>query len=182
MIQEIASFINNGVASGVARLVGVTGRAGCGKSTLAQELGFPTYHIDSAFIGDSTFRKELMEKKRNRSEKSLQDMANQYNWWNWDLVEETLKTLKKYSKPSIVEGAILGPPAIVNMLDVILFIEIPNEVREARIFSRDTWKRSDQEIKDRLFLTNAYESKYYEWLFLFYGRKIYRIDKEYNFI
>jgi uridine kinase len=178
MIQQIASFINNGVA----KLVGVTGRAGCGKSTLSTGLGFPTYHIDSAFIGDSTFRKELMESKRKRSVESLQDMANQYNWWNWDLVEEGVKVLKKYSKPALVEGAILGPPAIINMLDAILLIEIPDDLREARIVARDVWKRSDQEIKDRLFLTNAYESKYYEWLLLFYGSKIYRIDEEYNFI
>lgn len=178
MIQQIASFINNGAT----KLIGITGAAGCGKSTLATELGLPSYHIDSAFIGDSTFRKELMEASRKRSAESLQDKSNQYNWWNWDLVEETLKTLKKSDKPALVEGAILGPPAIVNMLDAILLIEIPNELREARIFARDIWKRSDQEIKDRLFLTNAYESKYYEWLLLFYGSKIYRIDKEYNFI
>ena len=181
-MNQIVSFIENGAK----KLVGITGGAGSGKSTLTAELAaamdLPTFHIDSAFIGDSTYRKTLMRKKAERSEESLLDMEEQYNWWDWDLVESRVGILKKYSKSSLVEGAIFGPPAVVNMFDVILFLDIPERIRLARLLDRDSFKRTEEEIFSRFVLTNKSEQKYYEFLFKNFKSKIYRINEEYKFI
>ena len=65
-MTEIESFLLNGPY----RVVGVTGNAGAGKSTLARNLPsdkFISYGIDGRFVGDSQFRKRLLKAKAESS-------------------------------------------------------------------------------------------------------------------
>lgn len=175
---EITSFIENGVA----RVIGITGGAGSGKTTLCEKLNYPTYHIDSDFIGDSKYRKELLATKKERSEEAWIDIQQQYNWWNWEEVEHEIKLMMLIHDKFLVEGAIFGPPAVVNLLDVIILLEVSPKTRFDRLFNRDSHKRSLTELINRFDITSRSEHEYYRFLIENYYNKIRMVNEEYRFI
>lgn len=178
MINDIYAFIkrnNFGV-------VGITGGAGSGKSYLTQELGFQSYSLDSSFIGDSEFRKSLLEKKQGASFQDFLDAANQYNWWDWDKIEVDIKQRMIESRPLIVEGAILGSPSILELYDAIIFIKADGGLRFDRLVKRDGHKRTYKELIDRWKITNQSEENHYATLFRDYPEKLYLVDSDYDFL
>lgn len=159
---NITEFILNGGY----KKIGITGNAGSGKSSLSELLqseiyDLKTYHVDDSFIGDSNFRKVLLEYK-STSWYSYIDACNQYNWWNWDQV---IKDVDEMEDVTLIEGAILGPEPIVDQLDVILFVYVPREERFNRLLKRDAHKRDFQEFLARFLITEYSETLYYRWLF-----------------
>jgi uridine kinase len=193
------------------KLIGITGNAGGGKSTLAMKFAedpsYVHYSADYKFIGDSLFRKELLNKKSKNIDSYI-DACNQYNWWDWDSIEKDLDDLKnnrevilstKYNRDTsfmesgvsyrpttetkiIYEGALLGTPKILNSLDKIIFIHTPSIIRFNRLVEKDIKKRTLNEIAARFLITEYSENKHYNHLFEFYKNKIIVINDNYNFI
>lgn len=93
-------------------IVGITGGAGAGKSTLAQSLardgGFVVYSSDYRFFGDSKYRENLLKNKLGDDARlnlaSYIDACNQFNWWNWDAIYQDLVDLIN-NKTVVIEGA-----------------------------------------------------------------------------
>ena len=85
-------------------LVGITGRAGSGKTTLskvvAQELNYRgidniIYSGDWRFALDSTKRKETLKEKWKSGINAYLNAANQFNWWDYNSIFNDLSELVK---------------------------------------------------------------------------------------
>lgn len=208
-MNNIETYINNSKS----KLIGITGSAGSGKTVLTATLiennpNFIHYSADYKFIGDSTFRKDLLKKKFENSLDSYIDMCNQYNWWDWNSIEKDLLDLKsnkevvlstKYNrdlgkqeegivfKPTldskiIFEGALLGNIQILDSLEEIVFIYTDKQKRFNRLVQKDITKRSLNEIIARFLITEYSENKHYQFLFKYYEKKIKVLDENYDFI
>lgn len=178
MIKDVRQFIQNNNFA----IVGITGGAGSGKSYLARHLGFATFSIDSGFIGDSDFRKQLLQSKRQVSQQDYLDAINQYNWWNWDKIESDIRVMMRENYPLVVEGAFLGNPSILELFGAIIFIQTDDSVRFNRLVKRDGHKRTYNELMDRWQITGQSETAYYTMLFNVYPEKVYIVDVDYDFI
>lgn len=147
-----------------AGLYGILGPAGSGKSSLAEQIkstfGFKTISLDDFFIGDSEYRKRLLKAKQERSIDALQDAVNQFNWWDWNEVRATLAYMAPKA-PVFVEGAILGPPSILELYRKIFVYSEDQETRLRRLLTRDGHKRTVTEICARFLITEYSESSYY---------------------
>lgn len=178
MIKDVRQFIQNGNFA----IVGITGGAGAGKSHLAKHLGFSTYSIDSGFIGNSDFRRKLLQSKKQISQEEYLDAINQYNWWDWDKIESDIRMLMRDNYPLVVEGAFLGNPALLELYGAIIFVETDSNLRFNRLVKRDGHKRTYNELMDRWQITGQSEHAYYSMLFATYPEKVYVVDSDYDFI
>jgi uridine kinase len=209
MSSEVLEYVN----SLNVKLIGIVGGAGAGKSTLASNLtstnkDFLHYSADYKFIGDSTFRKELLASKVKTSINNYIDACNQHNWWDWDSIVKDLTDLKnnktvvmplKYNRNKgitesgltllptlqskiIYEGALLGTPQVLNQLDKIIFVHTSQKIRLERLIKKDLGRRSLNEILARFLITEYSESKHYKFLFTYYKEKIVIVNDNYNFI
>lgn len=146
-------------------LYGLMGPAGSGKSSLADQLkstyGFKIISLDDFFIGDSEYRKRLLKAKQERSIDALQDAVNQFNWWDWDEISRAL-TYMAPAKPVFVEGAILGPPSLLELYRKIFVYSEDQETRLRRLLTRDGHKRTVTQICARFLITEYSESLYYK--------------------
>jgi len=190
------------------KLIGVTGNAGAGKSTLTSNLpedNFLKYSIDWRFVGDSRFRRKLLKEKAKSSLDSYIDACNQFNWWDWDLVLKDLNELKigrdveffaynrdlgsnqatslfAKDKKIICEGALLGNEALINQLEIILFVYTPINQRLTRLLKKDSERRSLNEILARFLITEYSENRYYEMLLKNHGENIFFVNDSLEFI
>lgn len=207
MIKDILQYLqtNNG------KIFAITGNAGAGKTTLTKKItelddSFLQYSIDYKFIGDSNFRKELLNKKIQNSIISYIDACNQYNWWDWNKIYNDLQKLKnnqtiflenKYNRDKgiieqnlelkctknnkiLVEGALLGNIDILNLIDVVFFVVQDPEERLQRIIKKDYSRRTINEILARFLITEYSETKYYKFLFDFYKKPIVILNHNYE--
>jgi uridine kinase len=203
-MSELIQFLNNCDY----KYIGVTGNAGAGKTSLLGCLEddiFSKYSIDWRFIGDSAFRKQLLKMKSENSIHSYIDACNQFNWWDWNQIFKDFSDLKLHkqvafnaydrdtgsyknvsvsrkNKKIVFEGALLGPEAITQDLDTIIFIYTPRKIRFDRIFNKDIARRNISEIISRFLITEYSESMYHEHLINCYKDKIFYADSEGSFI
>jgi uridine kinase len=204
-MTDIAEFLSNGRYG----CVGVTGNAGAGKTSFTKSLdenNFIKYSIDWRFIGDSQYRKNLLDSKAKNSIFSYIDACNQFNWWDWDLILKDIFDIKndgkfiidaynrdsgKYdqteiinclNKTIVVEGALLGPEAFVKQLDAIVFVYTPPKQRLNRLLAKDSDRRCVNEILARFLITEYSENIYYQQLFENYYEKMYFVDCDGAFI
>ncbi len=209
MIEDIYLYIENSPA----KIIGITGNAGAGKSSLAKYIttkstSYLQYSSDYKFIGDSKFRKELLERKAKDSIASYIDACNQYNWWNWEEIYTDLQKLKKHDsvtlkskynrdvgkteegiilnnnkdKKILYEGALLGDNRILNLIDVLFFITTEPEIRLKRIIEKDKERRTLNDICSRFLITEYSENLYYESLFKTFKKPIFVLDQDYNIL
>ncbi len=183
---------------------GITGPAGSGKTFAAKAVaaagGAALYSTDLRFIGDSRERRELLERKQARSVTDYSDSANQYNWWDWASIQRDVGELAAgravtldapYDRESgkqsdalqiapartlILEGAILGPPQLVDRLRRIFFICTPAKLRFDRLLQKDSGRRSFNDILARFLITEYSETIYYQNLFSWARERITFID------
>lgn len=172
-------------------VIGITGGAGAGKTTLCNELvhilagmkiNACVYHMDWRMIGSSDDRRELLNRKAVTTDGAL-DGWNQYNWWNWQAVENDIKALASgksisvdvaydratgaigklelESQPVIIcEGAILGPPAVVSMMRKVFYLHVDDETRLVSLLKKDRERRSSAETAARFLVTEFSETIY----------------------
>ena len=187
-------------------IIGVTGPAGSGKSTVgAATAGTGTcgiYSADARFIGDSLERRALLSYKQGRSPSDYRDSANQFNWWDWEAIERDITALRAgsevvipsaYNRASgeketnlvisprpqlLFEGALLGPPQIIQKIKAIIFLCVPADVRFERLLAKDSGRRSFNEIVARFLITEYSETIYYRQLFEWARDKIIFVDGE----
>ncbi len=183
---------------------GITGSAGVGKTfaatQLAQTLDCAVYSADYRFIGDSEDRRLLLNRKQERSVQDYKDAANQFNWWDWGAIlsdlddlqsGESVNITKPYDRATgkhsaelvlsakqnvLYEGAIFGPPYIVNRLKKIFFLYVDPAVRFQRLMDKDISRRSFNEILARFLITEYSETQYYQNLMNWAVEKIIFID------
>jgi uridine kinase len=187
-----------------AGVIGVTGPAGAGKSTVGAALAgigkCSIYSVDARFIGDSLERRALLSYKQGRSPGDYRDSANQFNWWDWESIDRDITALRAGSKVVIpaaynrasgekeanlvisprsqilVEGALLGPPQIIQKIKAIIFLCVPANVRFERLLAKDTGRRSFNEIVARFLITEYSETIYYRQLFEWARDKMIFVD------
>ena len=186
------------------RLFSITGPAGCGKTYAAEKLSKTTdcviYSADFRFIGDSGDRRELLERKQAKSLDDYKDSANQFNWWDWQAIYRDLSDLlngvsilidSPYDRSTgrkaaaiklnpaekvIFEGALLGPPQLINEFNKIFYVCSPQKTRFERILKKDLERRSFSEILARFLITEYSETIYYTNLFVWGKDKIFFVD------
>lgn len=192
-------------------IIAITGAAGSGKTTLCNKLyqtfnSCAKYSADFAFIGDSQYRKNLLDQKQKYSIDHLIDACNQFNWWNWEQVENVINTFivdgslsssEVYNRDTgkmelndalekkdllIYEGAILGPDVILNKINKIFFLTCSPEIRLQRLLNKDIDRRNIQEIAARFLITEYSETIYYKYLFEHYNSKITIINEDGNIL
>jgi uridine kinase len=203
-VRPSNSAISKIIAGAGPGLFGITGAAGSGKSyagkLLCEQEKLALYSIDYRFIGDSLDRLALLNRKQARSTADFQDSANQFNWWDWSAINHDLAELtfgkevvleSPYDRASgkkgnplvilsakkiLVEGALLGPPSLVEKLTKIFFLVTPQSVRFNRIMEKDAGRRSFNEILARFLITEYSENMYYKHLFSWAEDKLVFID------
>jgi uridine kinase len=201
MCHPVISSILNSHDSG---LFGITGPAGSGKTYAAETLsathGCALYSADFRFIGDSEERRALLDRKQGRSVVDYQDSANQFNWWDWSTIYRDLNELMagsavvldspydrksgkkmdpiriKPSKKILFEGAILGPPQLIDRFTRILYIHSPPKIRFDRILEKDIKRRSFNDVLARFLITEYSETIYYKNLFSWARDKLVFVD------
>lgn len=190
-------------------IVGITGPAGSGKSTLSDRIheqipDSVVYHIDQRFIGDSQYRKELLSRKSKGDIYEYLDTCNQFNWWDWDAVSCDIESLSSgrvvtvpsaYNRESgqsegnvilvpsgliIVEGAILGSLPILSMMNLIIFVTSCPEMRLSRLAEKDRGRRSYMETIHRMTITDYSEKAYYKRTLSLVSDRITFVDQDYN--
>ena len=198
------SFISSILKGYSSGLFGITGPAGSGKTYIGEVLsashGFTLYSADFRFIGDSVERKALLNRKQARSVVDYQDSANQFNWWDWAAIRRDLSALmagssivlespydrgsgKKRepmhiqpSKVILFEGAILGPPDLIEAFKKIIYLSTPQVDRFDRVLKKDIQRRSFNEVLARFLITEYSETIYYRNLFSWAGDKLIFVD------
>ena len=203
-MTELQSFLEKSSY----RVVGITGTAGAGKTTIASRLSterFVCYSFDARFVGDSEFRRRLLKDKAESSISAYIDACNQFNWWDWDAILSDIRsmlrdesfTMNAYDRDTglvaqrvvvpdkrliVCEGALLGPEAITELLDVIIFVYEPINVRFKRIMKKDAGRRSLIEILARFMITEYSEQSYYHHILNFHNDKLFFVDTNSKFI
>lgn len=198
--------INNYIKYNKFKIVGITGNAASGKTTLVNKLAkygnYAPYSVDYRFIGDSEFRKQLLDFKSENISAYI-DACNQYNWWNWDRVHEDIESffeigavdlVNAYDRNSgnlsvtqtivgdtlLIEGAILGPLSILKYINWIIYVGVSERKRLIRLLDKDIHKRSTTEIAARFLITEYSENLYYKNVLSKHYDKILFIDDEYH--
>jgi len=198
------SFVSSILKGHSSGLFGITGPAGSGKTYTGKALsashGFTLYSADFRFIGDSVERKALLNRKQAKSVVDYQDSANQFNWWDWSAIRRDVNELMEGSslvvespydrtsgtkvdpieiKPSkimLFEGAILGPPDLINKFTRIFFLSTPQRERFDRILKKDIERRSFNDVLARFLITEYSETIYYKNLFSWAHEKLVFVD------
>lgn len=135
-------------ADGVRRphLVGIDGRSGAGKTTLARELarqlrraghGVSTLHLDGVYPGWDGLRAavdllvdELLPRLRDGQPAS-------WPGWDWDH-DRPGRTLSVPARDVVlVEGVGAGARGAVAFLDLMVWLDAPTAVRHGRAMQRD---------------------------------------------
>lgn len=185
-------------------LYGITGPAGSGKTSAGETLSAAhacaLYSADFRFIGDSDERRVLLNRKQAKSVADYQDAANQFNWWDWAAIDRDIRNLMSgtgvvvdapYDRKSgkqtdpiriapanivLLEGAILGPPQLIDRFTRIFFMHTPQETRFERVLAKDRARRSFSEVLARFLITEYSETIYYRNLFSWAGEKMVFVD------
>lgn len=201
---HLSVLIRNTMERGGRGLYAITGPAGAGKSVAAGLAGDITgstvYSADCRFIGSSLERRALLIKKQLKSVEAYQDSVNQFNWWDWGNILSDVEDLLAgrpvripgaYDRATggvggaldlaptdriIYEGAILGPPYLVNKCVNIFFLWIDPAIRFQRLLEKDGSRRSFNEICARFLITEYSETLYYSNLIKWARPKIIFID------
>lgn len=212
MESDLTNILRSKVGTpSVPALFALTGGAGAGKTTMVKrlvaELGCAVYHVDWRFLGNSEERLQLLRKKQSVSMESLLDAVNQFNWWDWEAVGKDLCLLTKgqtvhiaspYERalgiklpkeqvvqPNgiiVVEGALLGPPPVLQFFSQIFCLSIPDEDRLLAMLVKDRIRRTTTEIVARFLITQYSEGLYYSNLYKWYGDRTVWIDREGNLV
>ena len=142
----------------------------------------------------------LLLEKQMRSIEDYMDAVNQFNWWDWGSILSDIEDLRAGTKIRIAapydrttggigasvtlaatetlvyEGAILGPPFLVNLMARIFFLCVDVSIRFQRSIERDCGRRNFNEILARFLITEYSETLYYRNLFDWAEDRIVFID------
>lgn len=201
---KLTTLIGELLIPGRVTILGITGQAGAGKSALitplaldtARDRGFHSYHLplDYFFKLSSRERREWIAEGESISKEEEQKRKDQINWWDFELAERVLTSLKQGKEVTLQNvynrsdgGELTGtveikpPPdgafmvfegvaiAHLNGLDNILYVHAPNRIRFARLLERDR-HRANYEATKRFIITQEFELKYFyqNWHLLHY--------------
>ena len=147
---------------GQGRLVCVDGPAGSGKTTLAAEIaalagGAAVVHMDDLFEGWGG-----LERVDEQMETLLRPLATgfsgSYRRWDWPGNQWAETVLVPPAPLLVLEGVGSGTRAHADLTTVLVWVEVPFELRMARGLERDgdavaehwtRWARDEQEMFDR---------------------------------
>jgi uridine kinase len=202
--MELAAYLDSRrlslLRSGRPRLlVGICGRAGAGKSTLVWNLAeclrkggleSRTYSGDWRFTYDSPTRRRWIDQQARKGLTSYLYSINQFNWWDFERIEEELGALARggsllipdaYNRDSgrrdhrveiaplpsgiiLYENSVLGGIGLLDQLDVIVQVNTSDVVCLRRLLEKDADRRSVSEIAARFLTTSYSENQFFELL------------------
>ena len=193
-------------------LIGICGRAGAGKTTLANKLkeeldNVIVYSGDWRFKQNSEERKKLFEEKWKAGIDAYMYTINQYTWWDFQQIGKDLDTLSRgeelwiinaynrktgsrglsinfYEKDKSIilyENCILGGVEILEKLDLIIFVNTPDDVCFSRIMKKDLGRRTVVEIASRFLITSFSENKFFTNMLDHFSEKVLLCDSNGNF-
>lgn len=186
--STVITYINFLLKNSDECIIALTGPAGVGKTFVSNNIESNSktiYSIDYRFIGSSQERKLLLEFKNQNGIDGYIDACNQFNWWDWDRIEQDIIDLSHGkqveiencynrasgkndfllilhpSKKIIVEGALLGGHSLITHFDHTLFLYRDCLKRFLSLVEKDMNKRTFNEIVARFLITQYSESFYY---------------------
>lgn len=186
MGNELSIYLNNTYS----KLILLCGGAGAGKTSFTKN--YPTtYELDSAFINDSEFRKQLL-KHKSKDFGSYLDVCAMQSWIDWDKATNDVDRLLEivtgignldnfHGRFVLVNGAIVSP-GFASAADEIIYVYVDQQTRFKRLVERDSFKRSFDELLERFVITNYAENMCYANLFKHHANKIKVVDKDFNFL
>jgi uridine kinase len=176
---------------------------------LVKELGDKAviYSGDWRFKQDSEERKKLFAEKWKAGIDAYMYAINQYTWWDFDRIKSDLNLLlageklyigNAYNRESgkkdtsviiedtnksviIYENCILGGVDILEMLDLIIFVNTPDEVCFSRTMQKDFARRSMAEIAGRFLITSFSENKFFNMILDKFPEKVMMCNSNGNF-
>ncbi len=203
------SELCNYLAYSTHRLIGLTGPAGSGKTSLVSNhlnSNVVSYSIDYRFIGDSAFRSSLLLRKSGLGFESYVDMCNQINWWDWVAIETDVKSLLQGNEvslnayqrdtgdfsdmkivatqgaPVLVEGALLGPHFFTDCFDIFVFVVTDPLERLLRLIRKDKTRRDLNEVLARFLITEYSENVYYNFFLHKYKSSVLFVNDRGDFV
>ena len=167
-LSALERRIAQGPRSGTPFVVGIDGRSGVGKSTLARALaastGAAVIEGDDFYAGGVELRADYAATRvaacidftRQRQVLSALRAGDEACWrpFDWEAFDGRLRNAPTRLRPKsivILEGVYAARPELTDLIDLRVFIDLPEAVRLARLLSREgtigPWERQWQEAE-----------------------------------
>lgn len=122
-------------------VVGIDGRSGSGKTALAEELaarlGWPVLHLDDMYQGwdglgeaPPTLAADVLIPLR-------QGLDASHPTWDWAAGRPGPRAIVPWVPHLVVEGCGVGAEPAGNLLDLLVWLDAPTELRRRRALGRD---------------------------------------------
>lgn len=171
-----------------------------------EELSVPSvfYSGDWRFKLDSEQRKTWLKEKWRSGLNQYLRAVNQFNWWDFEKIYADLDALASGKPVSIknaynrdngkknlnvnlsgirngvifYENCILGGVEILEKLDIILIINVPDAISLVRLVEKDSDRRNPPDIIARHLITTYSENLFFKLLLDKFSRKLLVCDSE----
>ena len=166
------------------RIIGLFGRAGSGKTSLANRLSESLSNV-MVYSGDYRFKLSSYERKNLLLDYDMFNYLkniNQFNWWDFKKIFSDIKEFKKngevklesyydrqtgeFKEDLILKGDVLifenciATEEILNLCDSIFFIDVPIKECFDSIYKKDKGRRTFLDIIERFMITNKSEGDF----------------------
>lgn len=145
-------------------LLGVDGRSGAGKTSLAMEtaallrphLSVSVFHLDAVYPGWDGLAQAVQDLPRLVLEPISRGLSARWHWWDWTADRPGRADSTEPSDVVILEGVGAGSRAARALLDAVVWVDLDASERRRRALDRDGetfaphWERWARQERDYL--------------------------------